>query len=227
MSEIVLQAERRTAQGRHAKQTRTTGMVPGIYYSRGEENIPIQVPKVNLDPLVFTSKTHVIDLRIADGTAKKCILREVQFDPVTDRPIHFDLLGLKEHEKLTIEIPITITGGIPVGVRDGGVLQHMVHKVKVSCLPKDIPEKVEVDASQLTINQFVHVRELNIPNVTLLDNPDIPVVGVMPPTVTKEAEVAAPTEEAPKEPEVVGKGKKEEEGEEGSEGSKAEAKEKK
>jgi large subunit ribosomal protein L25 len=224
MSEIVLKAERRTAAGRHANQTRAKGLVPGIYYSRGEENIAIQVDKVSLDPLVFTSKTHVIDLQIADGTAKKCILRAVQFDPVTDRPIHFDLLGLKESEKLTIEVPITITGGIPAGVRDGGVLQHIVHKVKVSCLPKDIPEKVEVDVSQLAINQFVHVRDLKIPNVTVLDNPDISVIGVMPPTVTKEAEVAAPTEVAAAEPEVVGKGKKAEEGEAGGEAPKADAK---
>jgi large subunit ribosomal protein L25 len=117
-------------------------------------------------------------------------------------------------------------------VRDGGVLQHIVHKVRVSCLPGDIPEKVVVDVSQLGINQFVHVRDLAIPNVTVVDNGDISVIGVMPPTVVKEAEAAAPVEEAPKEPEVVGKGKKAEEGEEGEAGKgetkapKAEAKDK-
>ena len=224
MSEIVLKAERRSSMGRHSKHARTQGLVPGIYYSRGEENIPIQVDKVNLDPLVFTSKTHVIDLQIADGTTKKCILRDIQFDPVSDRPIHFDLLGLKENEKLTIEVPVTIVGGVPVGVRDGGVLQHIVHKVRVSCLPRDIPEKIEVDVSQMGINQFIHVRDLQIPNVTVVDNGDISVIGIMPPTVVKEVEVAVPTEEAPKEPEVVGKGKKAEEGEEGAEPPKAEAK---
>ena len=117
-----------------------------------------------------------------------------------------------------------ITGGIPAGVRDGGMLQHIVHKVKVSCLPKDIPEKIEVDVAELAINQFVHVSDLKIPNVTVMDNADITVSGSCRRPSTKEAEVAAPAEEAAAEPEVVGKGKKAEEGEAGGEAAKADAK---
>jgi large subunit ribosomal protein L25 len=147
----------------------------------------------------------------------------VQFDPVSDRPIHFDLQGLRENEKLIIEVPVVLVGGTPQGVRDGGMLQQTIHKLKVSCLPKDIPEKVEVDVSALAMNHSVHVRELNVPNVTILDNLDSTVVGVVPPTIHKEAEVAVPAEEALKEPEVVGKGKKAEEGEEEEEAAPAKA----
>jgi large subunit ribosomal protein L25 len=213
MSEIVLQAEIRDLTGKRAKHSRLAGMVPGVFYAREEKNVNIQVPKPVLDPLVFTSETHVIDLRLKDGTSRKCILRDVQFDPVTDRPVHFDLQGLKEDEKLTIEVPVVLTGGIPQGVRDGGMVQHILHRLKISCLPKDIPEKVEVNITELAINHSVHVRDLNIPNVTLLDHADNAVVSVLPPTVAKEAEVVAVAEEAVKEPEVVGKGKKPEEGE--------------
>jgi large subunit ribosomal protein L25 len=105
----------------------------------------------------------------------------------------------------------------------------------VSCLPKDIPQKIEINVAELGINDFVHVRDLNLGPVTILDNAANAIVGVMPPHVVKEAEVVAPVvEEGAKEPEVVGKGKKAEEGEEGApaapakaETKKAEAKEEK
>jgi large subunit ribosomal protein L25 len=221
MSEIMLNAEVRKETGKRAKRVRTEGNIPGIFYARGEGNTMIQVSKVGLDPLIYTSETHVIDLRLSDGTSKKCILRDVQFDPVSDRPVHFDLQGLKENEKLTIEVPIVLTGGIPVGVRDGGMLQPVIHKLRISCLPKDIPSKIDVDVSLLQINQSVHVRDLVLPSVTVLESPDSTVVAVVPPTVIKEAVAATPAEEEAKEPEVVGKGKKAEEGEAGAEAAPA------
>lgn len=227
MSEIVLEAEIREATGKAAKRVRAQGKIPGVYYARGEQNIPLQVPKLSLDPLIYTSETHVIELRLKDET-KKAILRDVQFDPVTDRPIHFDLQGLREDEVVTLEVPVVLTGGTPIGVREGGLLQHIMHKVTVSCLPKDIPGKIEVNVSQLGINRSVHVRELRIPNVTILESPEDPVVAVVPPTIQKEAEqVAEAAAEAPAEPEVVGKGKKVEEGAEGEAKSEGAAKEEK
>ena len=217
MSELVLNAEIRKPVGKHAKHVRSQGQIPGVFYAHGEENLIIQIPMQSLDPLVYSSELHIIDLRFEDGSSKKCILRDVQFDPISDRPIHFDLQGLRENEKLTIEIPIVLTGGTPQGVRDGGILQHIIHKLKVSCLPKDIPDKIEVNVGALAMHHSVHVRELSVPNVTILDNPDSTVVSVVPPTVHKEAEVVVAAEEALQEPEVVGKGKKAEEGEEGEE----------
>jgi large subunit ribosomal protein L25 len=235
MSEIVLNAELRESTGRHAKHARGRGNVPGVYYARGEQNLVIEVSKLSLHPLIYTSETHIIDLQLKDGTSKKCILRDVQFDPVSDSPVHFDLQGLKEDEKLTIEVPVVLTGGAPKGVRDGGMLQHSIHKIRVSCLPRDIPEKIEVNVGALEINDSVHVRDLNLPNVTVLENVDSAVVGVIPPIVVKEVAAEVAPEEAAKEPEVIGKGKKAEEGEEGAEapakgeakGAKPEAKEEK
>ena len=223
MSEIVLQGEIRELTGKRAARARAAGMVPGVFYARQEPSINIQVLRPELEPLVFTAETHVIDLRLKDGSSRKCILRDVQFDPVTDHPVHFDLQGLRENEKLTVEIPVVLTGGIPQGVRDGGMVQHMLHKLRVSCLPRHIPANVEVNIAGLAINHSIHVRDISIPEVTLLDNPDSAVVGVLPPTVTKEAEAAPVAEEAVKEPEVVGKGKKPEEGE-AAEPAKADAK---
>jgi large subunit ribosomal protein L25 len=219
MQEVVLNAEVRERTGKHAKYARADGMVPGVYYSRGEANLTIQVPQVDLDALVFTSETHIIELKIANGESKRCIIRDVQFDPISDKPIHVDLQGLKENEKLMVEVPVVLTGGVPKGVKDGGMLQHFVHKIKVSCLPKHMPEKIDISVAELAINDFIHVKDLRIPDVTFLDQAELAIVGVMPPHIVKEAEPAAVTEEL-KEPEVVGKGKKVEEGEEAAEGEK-------
>jgi large subunit ribosomal protein L25 len=216
-SEVVLNAELRSQMAKHAKYSRNQGMIPGVYYARGEQNLNIQVQALLLNKLVFTSESHVIDLRLSDGSSRRCILRDVQFDPVSDKPVHFDLQGLKENEKLTMDIPIVLVGGIPKGVRDGGMLQHVVHKVKISCLPKDMPEKIEVNVADLGINDLVHISDLSVPNVVILDNAENMVVGVIPPAVVKEEVPAeAVVEETLKEPEVVGKGKKAEEGEEGA-----------
>jgi len=219
MQEVVIKAEDRKNTGKHSKYIRASGMTPGVYYAHGEGNVNIQIAASALDAIVFTSETHIITLQLADGSSRKCILRDVQFDPVTDKPIHFDLQGLREDEKLTIEVPVVLTGGIPKGVRDGGMLQHFVHKVKVSCLPKDIPQKIEIPVGEMGINDFVHVSDLRLPDVTLLENAETAVVGVMPPHIVKE-ETPAEVVAEPTEPEVVAKGKKAEEGEEGEEGAK-------
>jgi large subunit ribosomal protein L25 len=215
MREITLQAQLRTQFGKQSRAIRREGNVPGVFYVHGEPNIPITVSEKGLKPLIFTSETHVINLQI-DGAGRSCILRDMQFDPLSDRPLHFDLQGLKEDEEITLEVPIVVTGGTPVGVRDGGIVQQIIHRLRISCLPKNIPDQIEVNAENLKINQFVHVSELKLDNVTVLENETSSIVGVVPPTVEKEP-VAAEAVEETTEPEVIGKGKKvDEEGAEGA-----------
>ncbi|MGA3243346.1 MAG: 50S ribosomal protein L25 [Bacteroidota bacterium] len=218
MSEIAVTAEVRKDIGKKAKQLLRQGKVPGIYYGHGQNNIPIAMVELTLQPLYKSSAANVINLTLDDGSKHTCILRDVQFDPVTDRPVHFDLFGLNENEELTIEVPVTIQG-IPQGVRDGGILQHILHRLRVSCLPKNIPDRIELNVETLEINKSIHVRDLSLPNVKVLENESSTVVAVVPPTVLKEAEavpgaVVAEAEAAPGEPEVIAKGKKPEEGEE-------------
>jgi large subunit ribosomal protein L25 len=223
MSEIAVTAEVRKDVGKKAKLLLNQGKVPGIYYGHGQANIPVAIGELILQPLYKSSAANVINLTLDDGSKHMCILRDVQFDPVTDRPIHFDLFGLNENEEITIEVPVTVKG-IPQGVRDGGILQHVLHRLRISCLPKNIPDRVELNVEALGINKSIHVRDLSIPNVTVLENESSTVVAVVPPTVLKEAEAvpgAVAEEAAPAEPEVIGKGKKPEEGAEeaGKEGA--------
>ncbi|HEY4613490.1 MAG TPA: 50S ribosomal protein L25, partial [Bacteroidota bacterium] len=166
MSELTLTAEIRKELGKRAKQLRAQGKVPGIYYGHGQPNIPIALNELALRPLIKTTATHVVNLKLDDGSTHSCILRDVEYDPVSDRPIHFDLFGLREDETVTIQVPIVVKGTAQ-GVKDGGILQHIMHYVRVSCLPKFIPDRFEVDVTNLLMNRSIHVKDLTIPNVRI------------------------------------------------------------
>jgi large subunit ribosomal protein L25 len=216
MSEVVLNAEVRKETGKKAKRLRYNGKIPGVYYAHDEGNINITTTPLALKPLIYTSDTHLINLQLDNGETKTCVLRDVQFDPVTDRPIHFDLQGVKENEELTVQVPVILKGS-PQGVKDGGTLQFIMHKVRIACLPKFIPEHIELEVTSLKMNDSIHIRDIKLENVRILDNESAAVVAVVPPTIIKE-EVppgAAPeAAAAPAEPEVIAKGKKPAEGEE-------------
>jgi large subunit ribosomal protein L25 len=126
---------------------------------------------------------------------------------------------------------VKLTGGTPQGVKDGGILQHILHKLEVSCLPKFIPGQIEINVETLGMNHSIHVKDVNIPNVRITTSASTTIVAVVPPTVIKEAEVAATVVpgvgEAPAEPEVIARGKKPEEGAEEAGAEKGEKIEKK
>ncbi|MBA4313573.1 MAG: 50S ribosomal protein L25 [Chlorobiaceae bacterium] len=212
MRELIIETEVRTQLKKHSNVVRRSGKIPGIFYLHGEANIPISVSEKSLKPLIYTSETHIVSLQFSDGKMLNCILRDVQYDAVTDKPIHFDMQGLRENEDISLEVPVIITGGTPAGVRDGGVLQQLIYRLKVSCLPKFIPEHIEINVEDLKINAFIHVSDIKIDNVTVLDNASTSIVGIMPPTVEKEVAAVVPGAEEAAEPEVITKGKKVEEG---------------
>jgi large subunit ribosomal protein L25 len=232
MAVLTLNAQKRENLGNSVLKTnRKKGNVPGVFYIKGTPTIPIYVKDTILHPFIFTSEVNIINLKI-EGTdsSYNCIIKDIQFDPVTDKPIHFDLLGISEKEKIKLEIPILLVG-TPVGIKDGGIIQHPVHRVEIECLPKDIPSHIEVNIENLKIGDSVHVSEIQQVNFEILDSPDTTIVAVVPPVIEKEPEVvvegeAAEGEEAA-EPEVIAKGKKEEEGEGEEKEKKEEKKEKK
>lgn len=211
MSELTLKAEKRSGFKRStSRQLRNAGYVPGVYYINGGENIAIKATELSLRPVVFTDESHVINLEV-EGEEKpfSCILKDVQFDPLTSRLIHFDLLGLKAGEMINLEIPIALIGNAP-GVKDGGILQHILHKVEVRCLPQNIPSHIELEISNLNIGDAIKVSDIKIENVEVLNEGNVTVVSVVPPTASAAAEETAPAEEGAAEPEVISKGKKEE-----------------
>lgn len=213
MDKVTLEAKKRQTPTKSAlNQLRKSGKVPGVFYSKHHEPITIEVIESAIKPLVFTSKTSWISLNLDGGEKYDCVIKDVQFDPVTDRIVHFDLIGLQVGEKIQFEVPVLLKG-TAIGVKEGGVVQHFAHKLEVECLPTDIPEHIEVDITNLKIGDSIHVSDLNVPGVSFITNADALVVSVTHPRAEKE-EVPAAEGEAPAEPEVIGKGKSKEEEEE-------------
>ncbi|MCX6168748.1 MAG: 50S ribosomal protein L25 [Ignavibacteriales bacterium] len=212
MSEILVQGNKRTLSTKGVvNQLRRDGNVPGIYYTKGVEPIPVYVSEKALKPIVFTAETHIINLKIGDSEELKSILKNVQFDPVTDRVVHFDLLGISADQEIEIDVPLLFEGQAK-GVKEGGVVQQTLHKLTVSCLPADIPDHIAINISELALGDSVHVRDLNIEKVKFVQHPDVIIVSVVVPRAAVEPTVAAvvPGDEK-SEPEVITKGKQTEE----------------
>jgi large subunit ribosomal protein L25 len=192
------------------KRFRKEGQIPGVFYSKNNKPLHINVVDKAINPLVFTSKTHLISLEMEGHEEYECIIKDVQFDPVTDRVIHFDLLGLTKGEKIILEVPVQLVG-TPVGVKEGGVIQHVMHKIEVECLPRNIPEHIVVDISALKLGDSIHIGDLNIADIEFIDTKESLIVQVTHPKIKEEAAPVAEGEgEEPKEPEVISKGKQEE-----------------
>lgn len=204
MKEFILKAQERTETKTKSsrRSLRREGIVPGVFYSKTQTPINIAAPELQVNKLVFTSESHLVNLAIENKGDFKCVMKDFQIDPVTDRVIHFDLLGFASDEKITVEVPVVLAGQA-AGVKEGGILQHMLHKVEVECLAADLPEHIEVNVKDLKVGDAVHAGDIKVNGVKVLNSKDAVVVSVV---VAKEASTEA-SETA--EPEVIAKGKKE------------------
>ncbi len=208
MAEITLKAKIREYKGRSAANAaRRSGKVPGVFYLGNEKNIPIEVEALDLRHLIYTSETHIVDLRLSDGSSEAAVLREVQFDPITDRVVHFDLIGVVRGQKMKFEVPVILEGSAQ-GVRDGGVLTQTLHKLEVECLPKDLPEQIAVDVTDLLLGASMLVSEISLPGVEILTHGEQPIAIIS----HARGEAVSTGEAAPAEgePEVIMSGKDEE-----------------
>lgn len=214
MATVNLSAQKRDDLGNSTTKTaRKKGNIPGVFYFKNAPAIAISVKDTALNPFVYTSEVRIINLQIEGSEkAQNCILKDVQFDAVSDKPIHFDLLGISENETIKVIVPIKLVGA-PIGVRDGGVIQHTLHSLEVECLPVNIPSHIDVEIAGLSIGDSIHIGDLKIENVEIHGAAGATIVAVVPPAVEKvetpEGEAAAAAE-----PEVIAKGKKDEDEEE-------------
>jgi large subunit ribosomal protein L25 len=207
---VTLQVKPRATRGKKdAKHNRRNGIVPGVYYMRGGETHAISIDEKALRR-VLLSDAKIIDVVFDGGSQNKCVIREVQFDPVKGSPLHVDFMGVSLTEKVRVKVPVQATGAA-VGVKEGGVLQIVFRELEIEALPLDIPEHITIDVSALKINDAIHVREVALDKVKILADADAVVVAVLPPRL-EEVVAAAPAEETA-EPEVIGRAKKEEEAE--------------
>lgn len=214
MEQIALKASLREGTGKEkAKKARTSGLVPGIVYHRGEKSVPISLVEKDLLKILRSAggENVLFSLQI-EGAKKKSrsvIIKEIQHHPVRRSVLHVDFNEISLSEKITVDVEVLAVGE-PVGVKqDGGILEHVLREIKVQCLPTDIPKHIDVEVSNLKLNDSVHVRDLKVSdNIKILTDPDALLMQVKVPVEQKIDEPA--TAETP-ELEVI-REKKEEPG---------------
>ncbi len=209
MSELTINAEsRKKLGGSTALQLRQKGRVPGVLYGHGEPSIPFHVKELDLRPLIYTNDTHTVNLNL-DGQPQRCILREVQFHPITDRVSHIDLILIHSDEKIRIDVPVKLIG-TAMGVKDGGVMDFSLHKLSIEVLPDSIPEHIELDITNLKIGHSLHVSDVPA-NAAYTISTDSHAVIVLIAAPKAADEATAATDAVIAEPEQIKKGKKDEE----------------
>jgi large subunit ribosomal protein L25 len=214
--QVKLTVQTRTQVGRNAiKRVRKEGLIPGVIYGVGQEPINLEVNGRQLSTVLARSSGEniLLELEIVDGDKKRnslAMIQEVQHHPIQRQILHVDFHAVSATEKITAEVPIE-TVGEPIGVKtNGGLLEHILRDLEVECLPGDLPDRIEVDVTNLDINQSIHVKDLQLPSgVEAVTDGDLTVVAVSAARVDEE-----PTEAlgaAPAAPEVI-TAKKPEEG---------------
>lgn len=206
-----------------ARSMRRAGKIPAVLYGQGE----CLLLTANPEELVKILKSHagstaLISLTVNGAQSKQnrtALLRDYQIDPVTGAVLHADLFEISMSKPIRVKVPIKVIGGIPAGVKEGGVLHHNMRDVHVECLPAALPDHIEVDASALTIGSGIHVKEIGArEGVRFLDDADQMVVSVAAPMSDAKLEALLTSGAgAAGEPEVVAKGK--EAGAEGTAGA--------
>jgi large subunit ribosomal protein L25 len=196
-----------------ARSMRRAGKVPAVLYGQGE----CLMLTVNPDELIKILKSHagssaLISLTIAGAKSnpnRTALLRDYQVDPVSGVVLHADLFEVSMNKPIRVKVPIHVTGGIPAGVKEGGVLHHNMRDLHVECLPSILPDHIEIDASALNIGGGIHVKDIAVrEGVRFLDDSEQMVVSVAAPMSDAKLEALLTSAAgAAGEPEVLVKGK--------------------
>jgi len=190
MKTITIEGQLRTETGKKAtRQLRSQGLVPGVIYG-GTQEIAFAAPVLAFKSIVYTPDFQFAEIKV-DGKSYKCIMKDLQFDKVSDQLSHVDFLELVQDRPVIATIPIKFTGASQ-GVKDGGRLITKVKSLKVKSLPQHLKENIEVDITTLELNGNIRVEDVQEPNYEILNSPRIPIASVVMTRQLKQEEAAAP-----------------------------------
>jgi large subunit ribosomal protein L25 len=211
--QVKLTAERRTAIGRSAvRKLKASGSVPAVMYGSKHEPEALQVSKRDINALLShaAGENILVELEIA-GKSRLALVQEVQHAPLGGAVLHIDFHAVSQDEVIQADVPLEPIGTAN-GVKNmGGLLEHNLRSLAIECLPRDLPDVIQVDVSGLNIGDSIHVREIQLPSgVTTRIQPDLTAFSVLAPTV--EEEPVAATADAAAGPEVIREKKEEPEG---------------
>lgn len=213
--EITIKAKVREGRGKNdARRTRREGLVPITIYGGGAETLAASAPLGELAAVLRSEagRNTIFTLDVEGVGPSEVMFHERQIDPVRGRLVHADFQRLVKGQKIEVTVPLHLVGE-PVGVREEqGVLEQIMRELEIRCQPREIPDSIDVDVSNLGVHDVIHVSDIPVgDNIEILTDPESVVATV---GIIKEEPVAAPVveEEGAAEPEVIAKGKKEEEG---------------
>ena len=203
---VTLNASTRTGEGKGgARRLRREGLVPAVLYGRGEASQPLAIQSRELEKLLgsISVENTVIELTVEGQTPTSTLIREVQRHPMRPGILHVDFLLIHATEKVTLDVPIRLNGNA-IGVRDeAGVMEQVLYQLRVECLPGDIPDAVDVNVENLGAGQTIHVADISMPGVKILNDPELVVAGVSLPTTEAPEGAAGEEEAATAQPELV------------------------
>ena len=190
MDSLVLELTNRKDQ--KANGIRTSGMIPAIYYGKGQPTKMLQVEYQKFKKMFDKAGENTIIQLELDGKTHPVLVHDVQYHPVSDRIIHIDFIHIDMNKEVTTAVKIVTVGIAPAVKNMAGVLDVLKHEIKIKCLPKDLIHEIEVDVSSIIdFNTTIHIKDLKVPStIKLLDNPEDAVVTVTPP---RAEEVSTPS----------------------------------
>ena len=211
--EITLRAQLREGRGKNdAGRLRRSGLVPLTVYGDGNDAVSAAAPLAELAAILRSDTGHntIFTLDIEGVGESEVLFLDRQIDPVRGRLVHADLRRLVRGQKVEVTVPLHLDGEA-VGVREGGgILEQLLREVEIRCAPREIPEALHVDVSNLGAHEVLHVSDIQVTeNVEILTDPETAVATVA--VLREEPVEAVAVEEEAVEPEVIGKGKKEDE----------------
>ena len=201
---------RKAAGSRAAARLRRQGKIPGIVYGHKIDPEPIVLTYKEVETQLH-HKAHLVNLNLG-GKTQSCLIKDVQYDHLGSTLIHIDLARVDLTERVTLKVPLEIKGTAK-GIADGGVLRQEIMDLEIECPVASIPESIRINVTDFALDHVLHVKEIQLPEgVKAMSDEDAVVLTIRIPLVRTETPVA-PVEGATAEPEVIAKGKIEEEGE--------------
>lgn len=189
MKTITIEGQLRTETGKKAtRQYRSQGLVPGVIYG-GAQEVNFVAPVLAYKPLVYTPEFQLAEVKV-DGKSYRCILKDIQFDKVTDQLAHLDFLELDNDRPVIATIPLKFTG-VSQGVKEGGKLIIKMKSLRVKTLPQYLKENIEVDITNLELNGNIRVEDVQEENYEILNSPRIPIASVVLTRQLKQEEATA------------------------------------
>ncbi len=191
MATVNLSAQKREDLGNSTTKTaRKKGIIPGVFYFKDAPSIAISVKDTALNPFVYTSEVRIINLQIEGSEkAQNCILKEIQFDAVTDAIKHLDFQQLVDGKAVKVSLPLHLKG-TPKGAATGGKLEQTVKRLNVFATPEHLRAAIELNVEDMDMGGIKRVKDIEVEGLELLHAPAIPVARVSVPRAAKEAAAA-------------------------------------